>query len=277
MKLNKKRRIAYFTTILIVCTICLGITISIEMNKYYEEEIENEKNSSVGLYNTDQELFRSKFINSFNNKVNITNSKINEIEKIEENKEIVYTNSIQEKIDNKYQLNVNIPYLNIENSDINIYNDEIKKIFETKIEEIKSSSVNTIYTIDYIANINNNILSLVIKATLKEGESSQRLIIKTYNYNLEKNKEVKLEELISKKELKIKDVQNNLRQEIEKQNKEALELKNLGYNVFVRDITDRMFDIEKLNTYFVDNDGYIYIIYAYGNSNLTTEMDIVVF
>lgn len=278
MKLHKKRRIAFFTTILIICTICIGITISIQMNEYYEKEIENEeKIGSTKLYELDQELFRSKFINSFNNKVNIINSDLDGIKKIEEDKEIIHTKTFQEKIDNKYQINLNIPYLNIDNSNINAYNEEIQKIFETKIEEIKNGAVNTIYTIDYIANINNNMLSLVIKATLKEGENSQRLIIKTYNYNLEKNKEIKLDELINKKELKAKDVQNKLKQELEQQNKEALELKELGYNVFIRNITENMFNIESLNTYFIDSDGYIYIIYAYGNNNLTTEIDIVVF
>lgn len=278
MELNKKRRIAFFTTILIICTICIGITISIQMNEYYEKEIQN--NEAIGnneLYELDQELFRSKFINSFNNKLNITNSEKENIKKIEEENEIIYTKTIQEKVDNKYQLNINIPYLNIENDEIKTYNEEIEKIFESKIEEIKSRTVSTIYTVDYIANINDNVLSLVIKATLKEGKSSQRLIIKTYNYNLEKNKQIKIEELISKKELKIKDVTSKLRQEIEKQNKEALELKELGYSVFIRNIAEEMFNIENINTFFVDNDGYIYIIYAYGNNNLTTEMDIVVF
>lgn len=278
MKLHKKRRIAFFTTILIICTVCIGITISIQMNDYYEKEIENEE--SIGnnkLYELDQELFRSKFINSFNNKLNITNSNLNNIKKIEESKEIIYTKTIQEENDNKYKLNINIPYLNIENNDIKNYNEEIKNIFESKIEEIKSNNINTIYTIDYIANINNNLLSLVIKATLKEGDNSQRLIIKTYNYNLEKSNEVKIEKLISNKDLKVKDFQNKLKEELEKQNKEAQELKELGYNVFIRNIKEEMFEIENINTYFIDNDGYIYIIYAYGNNNLTTEMDIVVF
>jgi len=275
MKLHKKRRIAFFATILVICTACIGITISIQMNKYYEKEIENQETLSTSdLYELDQGLFKNKFINSFNNKVV---GKYNNIEKIDENKEIIYSNIIKEKIENKYDLNTNIPIINIENDDIEKYNDEINSIFETKIGEIKKGNKNTIYTIDYMANINNNILSLVIKATLKEGENSQRLILKTYNYNLEKNKEVTLKELIRNKDLETREVENKLEEEIEKQNKEALELQDLGYNVFIRNITDDMFDIDNINTYFVDSEGYIYVIYAYGNNNLTTEMDIVVF
>ena len=275
MKKQGKKRIAFFAFIIIICTICIGITISIEMNNYYEKEIDNgEELKNNELYNLDQELFKSKFINSFNNNI-IGES--NNIKKIDANKNIIYSNTIKEKVEDRYDLNTNIPYINIENEDIQKYNDEIKSIFETKIGEIKSSNENSIYTVDYMANINNNILSLVIKATLKEGENSQRLILKTYNYNLDKNKEVELEELISDKDLKTKEVENKLREEIEKQNKESLELQKLGYNVFIRNVTDDIFDIKNINTFFIDSEGYIYIIYAYGNNNLTTEMDIVVF
>jgi len=275
MKKQGKRRIAFFATILVICTACIGITISIQMNQYYDKDLKNEnKLGNNELYELDQELFRSKFINSFNNKVT---GEYNNIKKIDESKGIIYFTTIQEKLQNKYDLNTNIPTINIDNENINKYNDEIKSIFETKIGEIKKGDIETIYTIDYIANINNNILSLVIKATLKEGENSQRLILKTYNYDLEKNKEVSLKNLISNKELKNKEVQSKLKEEIEKQNKEAQKLQELGYNVFIRNIDENMFDLENINTYFLDSEGYIYVIYAYGNNNLTTEMDIVVF
>jgi len=275
MKKQGKRRIAFFTTILVICTVCIGMTISIQMNNYYENEIEKDneiKNNE--LYKIDQELFRSKFINSFNNKLT---GQYNEIKKIDTTKDLVYSNNIQEKTVNKYELNTNIPVINIENENIKKYNDEINKIFETKIGEIKKANNNTIYTIDYMANINNNILSLVIKATLKEGENSQRLILKTYNYNLQNEKEVDLEDLLNYRDLRVKEVESKLKKEIEKQNKESIELQNLGYNVFIRNIAEDMFKVENINTFFMDKDGYIYVIYAYGNNNLTTEMDIVVF
>jgi len=275
MKKQGKRRIAYFSSILIICTICIGITISVQMNQYYERQIENEKKlEGTELYDIDQELFRSKFINSFNNKLT---GEYSNIKKTDENKEVIYSNNIKEKLENKYDLNANIPIININNEYIEKYNDEIKNIFEAKLTEIKKGNINTIYNVDYMANINNNILSLVIKATLKEGDNSQRLILKTYNYDIEKEKEIDLKEIIINKNLKEKEVQNKLKEEVQKQNKEALELQDLGYNVFIRNVTDEMFEIENINTFFIDSEGYIYVIYAYGNNNLTTEMDIVVF
>jgi len=272
MELHKKRRIVYFTVILVICTACIGITISMQINKYYENEFK--KQQSTDLYDIDQELFRSKFINSFNSKII---GEYEGIKKIEDNKDVIYSNITIEKVENKYDLNTNIPFINIDNEDVKDYNEKIKNLFENKILQIKSGNINTIYTVDYMANISNNILSIAIKATLKEGEKSQRLILTTFNYDLNKNEEIYLKKLINMRNLNQKDVQSKLKQEIEKQNMEALELQKLGYNVFIRNITEGMFNIKNITNYYMDTNGYIYIIYPYGNNNLTTEMDIVVF
>lgn len=275
MKKQGKKRTVFFITILIICTVCIAITISIQMNTNYEKEIENEDLvDDTKLYELNQEVFRSKFINSFNNE---TVGKYNNVKKMDENKEIIYFENIQEKLEGKYRLNTNIPIINIDNEEIEKYNQQIKSIFKDKIEEIKKSNIETIYTVDYMASINNNILSLAIKATLKEGKNFQRIILKTFNYDLSKEEKVKLKGVINNKQLKVNEVKSKIKEEVQKQNKQALELKKLGYDVFIRDITDDMFNIENINTYFVDRDGYLYIIYAYGNNNLTTEMDIIIF
>ena len=44
-----------------------------------------------------------------------------------------------------------------------------------------NSSKNIIYNVKYKAYEQNNILSLIILSELKEGESSERIIIQTYN------------------------------------------------------------------------------------------------
>jgi hypothetical protein len=91
---SKKRRIAFFTAILVICTACIGITISIQMNKYHEEEIENQGElNNNQLYQLDQQVFKSKFINSFNNKIT---GKHENIKKIEEAKAIIYSNNFEE-------------------------------------------------------------------------------------------------------------------------------------------------------------------------------------
>lgn len=40
---------------------------------------------------------------------------------------------------------------------------------------------------------------------------------------------------------------------------------------------DKIYKIENTSTFFLDKDNYLYIIYAYGNNNFTSEMDIIIF
>ena len=105
-----------------------------------------------------------------------------------------------------YELDLQIPYINIDNEIIKQYNNEIKEIFQKKAEKVlETQNKNIVYTVKYQAIIEDNILSLIIKSEfLKEGASAQRKIIKTYNYDLSNNKEISLKEIILKKDLKTR-------------------------------------------------------------------------
>lgn len=60
---------------------------------------------------------------------------------------------------------------------------------------LSTQSQNIIYNVEYCAYVTNDILSLVVRSTLKEGENTQREIIQTYNYNLLTQKKVTFEDL----------------------------------------------------------------------------------
>ena len=45
--------------------------------------------------------------------------------------------------------------------------------------------------------------------------------------------------------------------------------------VYKRDLNNAMYLIDNVDNFFVGKDGKIYIIYAYGNSNFTSEIDII--
>ena len=84
-----------------------------------------------------------------------------------------------------YEFNVNIPYLNINHDSAKQINEEINSLFYNKVNNIlMNSNQYTVYSVTYKAYLNDNILSLIISATLKEGQNPQRVIMKTYNYNL---------------------------------------------------------------------------------------------
>ena len=52
----------------------------------------------------------------------------------------------------------------------------------------------------------------------------------------------------------------------------------MGYNeIYVRDLTSDIYSVDNAGAYFLGPNGNLYIVYAYGNSEFTSEMDIVMF
>ena len=270
----KKRTIAIYSIAAIACILAIAVVVGIQIlgndtidsifkinkiiNKTEQEEAQLKANFS--------NLYDNKFYN--NNNVNVT--------KIDENKDIVYTNYEKIETNNNYEINVVLPYINIKNSKIQKWNEEIVNTFEAKAKQIlENEDITTIYSTKYTANIENNILSVMIYADLKENASSQRVLIQTYNFNLETNKELTLQDVLKIYGLDSKQVQNKIDDDIKKENKKAQELIDLGYNVFTRDLQDDMYKIENSTEFFVKNKN-LYIIYAYGNDSNTSEYDIIV-
>ena len=118
-------------------------------------------------------------------------------------------------------------------------------------------------------------MSLIIYSDLKQETSAQRVIIQTFNYDLQNNKELTLENTIENYKLKKNEVQNEINKDIKEEQRRAEELKNLGYNIFTRDTDSDIYKVENVSEYFIYNNN-IYIIFAYGNDKITSEMDLVI-
>ena len=271
------KAIAIYTIAIISCIIAVVIVcITQFLGKNRLEEILSIGSSGTSKQEIDEQALIAEFDNIFNNNLEKSGFSVN-IEKQEEDKDIIYTyyNKTESK-KNHYELNLQVPYINIDNEIINQYNNEIKETFQKKAEKVlETQNKNIVYTVKYQAIIEENILSLIIKSELKEGTSAQRQIIKTYNYDLINNKEIKLEEMISRKGLRKEEVQRKIRDRIKIEEKKVEALKNFGYNIFERNREDEQYNIENTKEFFIKNQR-IYIIYPYGNESLTTEMDVVV-
>ena len=129
---------------------------------------------------------------------------------------------------------------------------------------------------DYSAYISNNILSLVVRSTLKEGTNPQRDIIQTYNYDLTNQKKCTIDDMLQLKGITKKEANQKIKEEIKKAQEKSEELQKLGYSTYSRDYTSDMYSVNNVTEYFMGSDNELYIIYAYGNENNTNEMDIVV-
>lgn len=273
-KINKRRIIIYSIAIF-ACILAIVVVIGIQI--LGNDVVDNFFGVSKITKKTEEEENRLKanFDTLFQNQ--LENNSSCEVKKIDENKDIVYTNyENTDKSANNYEMNVNLPYINIKNQSVQDYNENIKNIFQAKAEEVlKSTNSNVIYTVKYEAYIENNILSLIIYSDLKQDSSAQRIIVQTFNFNLETNKELTLEDIIKIYELDEKTVQDKIDNEIKTEEKKAEDLKALGYNVFTRDTKSDMYKIKNATEFFVHNNN-LYIIYAYGNDKLTSERDIVV-
>ena len=277
-KKNKKLKFIYIC-ILLICIISIVIAVIIQLSGGNNTKQTGENKTSLPSLSDDQvSQHKNEFDNIFTNKVNYLENNSYKVSKIKQDQEIIYLgyNSKETKL-NDYELNVNIPYININNDKIEEFNTQIKDTFEKKAKSIlNSQNDNVIYTVKYSGYVSNNILSLIIRSTLKEGTSPQRDIIQTYNYDLENKKEYTIDDMLQAKGITKKEANQKIKDEIKSTQQKAEELQKLGYSTYTRDYTSDMYSINNVTEYFMGKDNALYIIYAYGNENNTNEMDIVI-
>lgn len=279
---NFKRKILYIV-ILVICVIAILLAAYIQVFENKEltenpsdpsENVEISEDQYLELEEDFENIFTNQMNNLLGQDILITN-KINEEDDI-----IAVSYETEVKVADKYNLKVKIPYININTTTVKKYNTQIEEIFKQKALDIVSdvASQDIVYTVDYVCYINkNNVLSIAIRSILKEGTNAQRTIIQTYNYDFMRNKEVTLASILEKKGLNEKEVESKVKNKIKQEQAKVEELKKLGYNIFERNPESDMYKLENTTEFFTGKDGFLYLIYAYGNDNYTSELDVVIF
>lgn len=273
-------RTVSFTIIIIICIVAIVMAIGSQLigNK---SEPTNTIKDPINIIEQNKQLAEN-FKTLFENKLDYQGSNINTlgITKASKDQDIIYTAvSTKRVVENRYDMDLNIPIINIaNNTSVEKFNEKIQSLFADKANDIMQNAVqNTIYTIDYMSYVNTNILSLVIRSTLKEGNNPQRVIIQTYNYNLSTNEEITLGQILEIRGLNRKIVEDTISSQVQLANEEAEGLRRLGYNVYIRDLTSDIYKLERTDNYILGPDNKLYIIYPYGNANYTDQMDVIVF
>lgn len=276
-KISKKSVILYVTAILICIISIIAIVYTTNSDGKTIDELLFEKTHNVSEEQEQQENLKNDFMNGFINQLENENNYEVKESKLNEEKPVIYTRyHVKKEEQNRYNLNINIPYINMDNEFANNTNKKIEEIFAQKARNILTSEEgNAIYSVKYRANIEDGILYLMIYSELKENLNAQRTIVQTYKYDLENQKEITLGEIIDKKGLDRTIIQNKVKQEIQKEQDSVEDLKELGYTIFERNTENDIYKLEYTQEFFV-KDGKLYLIYAYGNENLTSEMDIVI-
>lgn len=275
-KVFNKKQIAIYITIIIICIISVILAFCVQFYARIDvgRMLGLKEESKLGKKTEEEtEMLKTEFDQIFTNRIE---QEEQDSKKKEEDKPLVYT-KVEGKSNklNSYDVDVHIPYINMDNEIINRYNKEIEDFVYKTSSVLESENRNIIYTVEYVANVQNGILSVMIRSNLKEGASAQRVIIQTYNYDLRNNKEISLEEILRIENVNQSELQDKIKKGITIEQKKVEDLKNLGYNIYSRDATSDIYKIENSKEFYLTHDT-LYIIYAYGNETFTSEMDLIV-
>lgn len=267
-----KKQLIILIAILLVCSIAIAIGIYAQITNSKITKTEEEKQQAN--YEDLKNNFDSIFTNTINKEgsAKIENSNINYDDIIETKYKV------NEKKEIKYNIVAEIPLFKKETETTKRINQEIFNTFGKKVVDIvKNNKTYTVYNLGYVGYINDNILSLVIKCTLKEGTTAQRTIIQTYNYNIDEDKLMTIEDIIQTKNLDKEKMQKQITEEITKLSKQNASFANQGYNVYVRNPNDDMYKLENTPNFFLGKNKTLYLVYAYGNNDYTSETDLIIF
>ena len=168
-----KRNIMYITiSIICVISIILGVYYQIFADKVVNENDVNEIENTVGDTDADNpnDLI-DEFHALFNNSFNAQGYPTNQITKIAglEHKAIIYPHyDIEKEEEGKYSMDIELPVFNVAGDIPAQFNSITQSVFANKASTILTTGTKyTIYNVEYVAYLNESILSLVIKATLK--------------------------------------------------------------------------------------------------------------
>lgn len=273
-KIDKKLLLFYISCIAF-CIIAIFIAMYIQF--FADENMKLAVGITNNLSDDEYQNLKAGFDKLFDNKLNQSENLNSSVAKQDNSKEIVFSGFTKEETTEEYDVSVKIPYINIDNEIVSKYNQDIKSTFEDKLNSIiENKKGNVIYTVEYTSYITDNVLSLMIRSNLKEGSNPQRVIIQTYNYDLKNNVEYKIEDALKMRNIDKNTANTKIQKEIKSIQEQVNSLAELGYSIFNRDPANEIYNVDNTTEFFIGNNKYIYLLYAYGNYNNTSEMDLVI-
>ena len=280
--LTGTKRYMFLIGLLLVCVVALCIGVYIQFFYKYSDTDPFMIGINIGAKKTEEEIavLKADFNSLFTNSITVQTSNPITANRIElNNQNYVYTvyNLVNED-ENFYSVNAQIPMININSKKVKEINSQIKTEFYDIANSImRQKEGYTIYTVSYVAYINEDVLSLVIKSSLKEQNKAEKVTVRTYNYSIADEKLYTLEELIKYKGTTVDEVQSTIDKDIRTAYNNAKIIAETYGNLYERDLQNSMYKVDHTDTFFLTQDGYVYIIYAYGNKDYTKEMDLIIF
>lgn len=274
--MSKTARYCIYALIVAFCIIAIIVGVNAQFFSTKEsDEVPDINVSNVVSVNEELDI-SNKFMQLFDNKLPQFKEYPN-IEKSDLSKNYLYIYSenpqlpngpYTKKMDGKYDIVAYLPVFNINSDVTNSFNNITINYFVKMMNDIVlNGTTNTNLTISFAVNVNDNILSVAIIAKLKEGDKPQRIMIQGYNYDLANNKEVKVADVLAKKNVDMATANSKIEKVV----------KSADNTLYKRELTNPIYSIDKVTNFILGRNGELYIIYAYGNqANVySSEMDIV--
>ena len=274
--MSKTARYCIYALIVAFCIIAIIVGVNAQFFSTKEsDEVPDINVSNVVSVNEEIDI-SNKFMQLFDNKLPQFKEYSN-IEKGDLSKNYLYIYSenpqlpngpYTKKLDGKYDIVAYLPVFNINSDVTNGFNNITINYFVKMMNDIVvNGTTNTNLTISFAANVNDNILSVAIIAKLKEGDKPQRIMIQGYNYDLVNNKEVKVADVLAKKNVDMATANSKIEKVV----------KSADNTLYKRELNNPIYSIDKVTNFILGRNGELYIIYAYGNqANVySSEMDIV--
>ncbi|MBQ7410266.1 MAG: hypothetical protein IJW20_02680 [Clostridia bacterium] len=284
--LTGPKKYIFFAVLALICIVSICIGIYTQFFYKYSDTDPLMLGINIGSKKTAEEIdiLKADFNNLFTNSI-IINSENVRVDRIESSKDLVYTGyNLLNEDENFYTVNAQIPILNIDTEQAKKINAEIKtEFYDTANNVMRRTEGNTVYSVTYASFVNEDVLSLVVKSSLKEAGKAEKVTIKTYCYSLPEKRILSLEDvlnysdILTVKGLTLESIQTTINDEIKKAYNNAKIIAADYGTLYERDLESEIYKVENTTNFFLTQDGYIYLVYAYGNNDYTNEMDIIIF
>ncbi len=277
-KILGMNRVMFFIIVILLCILSLSIGIYAQV--FYRYSDTDPFMLGIGVNKTQNAAEINRLKNEFSKICtnDLSGTTTASIKKKDDSKDIVYTYKTVAEKDDKYSISAYLPKVNINADYADKINAQISQDYEDTINDIiDNAKEDTDYSVTYKAYLNGDLLSILIKENIHKGKSTQSSKIKTYNYNLNNNTEVGIMDIVEAKNYKQKDIQKEIDTEIEALNKKDEEIKTQYSEVKLRDLNNSMYKIENTENFIINDQGYLYLIYAYGNTEDTNKIDTIIF
>ena len=257
--MNKTMRNVLYIMIIIICIVAIFVGVYAQFfKKVSDNDIDyNIISGNVSSNNTSIEEIKNSFKDLFTNEYFSFDYNEENIEKVDTTKPIVYNGlEFNQQEEDKYKIQATLPFLNITGTVADNYNNLTQKIFVDKLSNIiQNSEVYTICDMSYTAYVNNDILSIAIMASIKEGDNAQRIMIQTYNYNILTNEDVLISDIIKLRDLDKNTINKKIKSVVKKAADDAQSMQNTGYNIYDRDVDSDKYDVDNVENFDVQRYG----------------------